>query len=91
MVPQLPSFTVAEQNGKFTASRIVSIAGWCLLSAGAQQWSGHCSGLQIISGSLLNWNLRGSGLAQDVGGRCVLMTACCLRRSRAPSHCKRDD
>jgi hypothetical protein len=83
MVPQLPSLTVAEQNGKFTAGRVVSFAGWCLLGAGTQQWSGHRSGLQIIGGSFLNRDLRGSRLAQNAGSRRVLKTACCLRRSRA--------
>src|SRR5437667_7929673 len=85
MVPEPSPFTGAQQNGKFTAGRVVSIAGRCFLSAGAQQWSGHGSDLQIIGDSLLNWNLRGSRLAQDAGGRRVLKTACCLRRSRAAS------
>src|SRR5437867_1037264 len=84
MVPQPSSFTVAKQHGQFTAGGVVSIAGWCLLSAVAQQRSGHGSGLQIISGSPLNWYLRGSRLAHEVGSRPVLKTTCCLRRSRAP-------
>src|SRR4029453_6402643 len=83
MVPQLPSLTVAEKNGKFTAGRVVSIAGWCLFRAGAQQWSGHGSGLQIIGGSFLNRDLRGSRLTHNAGGRPILKTACCSRRSRA--------
>ena len=57
MVPQPSSFTGAQQNGKFAASRVVSIAGWCLLRAGAQQWSGHGSGLQIIGGSFFDRHL----------------------------------
>src|SRR6478672_9146091 len=84
MVPQPSSFTGTQQQGKFAAGRVVSIAGWCLLSPGAQQWSGHGSGLQIIGCSLLNWNLRGSCLFHNAGGRAVLKTACFLRRSRAP-------
>ena len=46
-----------QQNGEFTAGCVVSIDGWCLLSAGAQQWSGHGSGLQIIRCSFFNWHL----------------------------------
>jgi hypothetical protein len=83
MVPQPSSFTGVQQQGKFTAGRIVSIESWCLLSAGSQQWSGHGSGLQIIGCSLLNWNLRGSCLFHNAGGRPVLETACGLRREAA--------
>src|SRR4029453_5775746 len=83
MVPQLPSLTVTKQKGKFSAGRVVSIAGWCLLSTRAQQWSGHRSGLQIIGGSFLNRNLGGSRLAHNAGGRPGLKTACCSRSSRA--------
>ena len=85
MVPQPSSFTRSKQSGKFTARCVVSIAGRRFLSAAAQQWSGHGSGLQIISGSLLNRNLWRPRLAHEVGSRPVLKTACCLRRSRAPS------
>src|SRR6266496_5143635 len=85
MVPQPSSFTRPKQSGKFTARCVVSIAGRCFLSAVAQQWSGHGSGLQIISGSLLNRNLWRPRLAHEVGSRPVLKTTCCLRRSRAPS------
>src|SRR4029077_9803634 len=85
MVPQPSSFTRAKQNGKFTAGHVVCIAGWCLLGADAQQWSSHGSDLQIIHGSFLNWDLRGSRLTHNAGGRPVLKTACCSRRSRAPS------
>src|ERR1044072_4585950 len=45
MVPKPSSFTGAKQNGKFTTSRVVSIAGWSFLSAGTQHWSGHGSSL----------------------------------------------
>ena len=57
MVPQPSSFTGAQQNSEFTARRVISIAGWRLLSAGAQQWSGHGSDLQVIGGSFFNWHL----------------------------------
>ncbi len=57
MVPQTPSFTGAKQNGKFTAGCVVSVDSWCLLSAAAQQGSGHGSDLQIISGSFFYRNL----------------------------------
>src|SRR4030095_16017241 len=85
MVPQSSSFIRAKQNGKFTAGRVVSIAGWCLLSAGAQQWSGHGSSMQIIGGSFLNRDLRGPRLAHNAGGSAVWETAGCSRRRRAPS------
>src|SRR6266576_5243399 len=84
-VPQLSSFTRVKQNSKFTAGRVVSIERWSFLSAGAQQWSGHGSGLQIIGGSFLYRYVRGPRFAHNAGGRPVLKTACCLRRSRAPS------
>src|SRR4029453_14128808 len=83
MVPQLPSLTVAEQNGKFTAGRVVSIAGWCLLSVGAQQWSGHRGRLQIISCSFFHWNICGARLAHEASPRRIFGPACCLRRRRA--------
>jgi hypothetical protein len=84
MIPKAPTFAISKQNRKFTAGCIVSIDSWCPLSAGAQQWSGHGSDLQIIAGSLLNWHLRGSRLFHDAGGGPVLKMACCLGRSRAP-------
>ena len=56
MVPQPSPFTGLQQNCKFTAGSVVSVTGWCLLSADAQQWSGHGSGLQVIGGSLFHWN-----------------------------------
>src|SRR5437773_7711337 len=84
MVPQPSSFTRSKQSGKFTARCVVSIAGRRFLSAVAKQRSSHGSCLQIISGSLLNRNLRGSRLFHNVGGRPVLKTARRLRSRRAP-------
>src|SRR4029453_2091945 len=83
MVPQPSSFTGAQKNGEFTAGRVLSIAGWCLLSAVAQQWSGHGCGLQIIGGSFLDRDLRGSCLFHKADGRAVSKTARHLRCSRA--------
>src|SRR6266480_4515022 len=83
MIPQPSSFTRPKQSGKFTAGCVVGIAGRCFLSTVAQQWSGHGSGLQIIGGSLLYWNLGGPRLFHNAGGRPVLKATCCSGRSRA--------
>src|SRR5947207_733489 len=83
MVPQPSSFTVAKQHGQFTAGGVVSIDGWCLLSAGAKQQSCHSSDLQIIGSSFLDGYLWRARFAQGVSRRPVLKTVRCLGRSRA--------
>src|SRR2546430_3685138 len=82
MVPQPSSFTVAKQHGQFTAGGVVSVDGWCLLSAGAKQRSCHSSDLQIIGSSFLDGYLWRARFAQGVSRRPVLKTARCLGRDR---------
>jgi hypothetical protein len=74
MVPQLPSFTVAEQNSKFTARCIISFTGGCP-GAIPQQRSSNRSSLQIIGCSFFHWNARGARLTHDARSRRVFGTA----------------
>src|SRR4029078_300570 len=83
MVPELPSFTFAEQNGKFAPRCVIGFTGGCP-NAGPEQWSGHGGGLQIIGCSFFNWEICGPRLAHKASRRCIFGTPCCLRRRRAP-------
>ena len=81
LVPQPSSFTRAQQNGHFTACRVIGFTGGCP-NAGPEQWSGHRGGLQIIGCSLFNWNVCGARLAHEASGRRIFGPARCLRRRR---------
>ena len=82
LVPQPSSFTRAQQNGHFTACRVIGFTGGCP-NAGPEQWSGHRGGLQIIGCSLFNWNVCGARLAHEAGSRRIFGTRAL---SAAPSH-----
>ena len=88
MIPQLPAFTVAEQNGKFAARCIISFADGCP-DAVAQERSSHGSSLQIVRCSFLHWNVRGARLAHETRRGRIFGTPCCSGRGRTAGQ-KRD-
>ena len=81
MVPQFAAFTGVQQNGKFTARRIVGLTGGCP-NAAAQHGGSHSRCLQIVGRPFFNWHAQRARLTHDARGRRIFRTVRRLRRCR---------